>query len=282
MKRLKNEPLKKHTTFKIGGPVEILSIPQSEGELIDEIKRCNKNDITYRILGRGSNVLTDDRGIKGVVIKNTESCLELEKRNDFVEVGSSISLQKFVKYCVDNDLEGMEYLYSIPATIGGAIYMNAGRGKRYNKSISNNLVAVKIYDEKEDKVKWLKKEECKFQYRSSIFHKHKDWIILKGKFELDYQPKKIGEKKIKERMKIVKKSQDRQYPNAGSIFKRKSVIGSKLINGLRIGNAKLKDNWILNLGNASFEDVMWLIKISKVVGYITFKKPELEIDIWKD
>jgi len=278
MKKLRKEPLAEHTTFNIGGPAEVMSIPENEEEFIEEIRRCEKENINYKILGNGSNLLINDKGIKGIVIMNTKACSKTEKNGNTVEVGSSISLQKFVRFCVNNDLEGMEYLYSIPATVGGAIYMNAGRGKKHNRSISNNLISVKIFDGNE--VKRLKKEECNFQFRESIFHKRNDWIILGAKFEFDYQPKEIGEKKIKERKEKVKDWPIYKHPSAGSIFKRRSSLSRKLVNGLRIGDAKIEGNFIYNLGNASFDDVLWLINLSRMTSYLTFKKPELEIEIW--
>ena len=108
-----------------------------------------------------------------------------------------------------------------------------------------------------------------------------DWVILRAKFRLKNQAGEIGKKKIMERMKYVKKTQNRSYPNAGSIFKKRSFLAGKLLNGLRIGDAQLKGNWIYNLGNASFDDVIWLIGLSKILSYLTIKKLELEIEIWK-
>jgi len=280
MKRLRDEPLSKHTTFKIGGAPEELVIPENENELVEEIKRCEKERIKYRILGNGSNLLVDDRGLDEVVIKNTEACTKIEKESNVVKIGSSVSLQKFVKFCVDNELEGMEYLFSVPATVGGAIYMNAGRGKKHNLSISDNLKTVKVFDG--DEIRELKKEKCEFGFRKSIFQKKKDWVILEAKFELEEQSREIGEKKINERKEKVKDWSIYKHPSAGSVFKQRSYLAKKLLNGLRIGDAKLNGNFIYNLGNASFDDVMWLINLSRMLSYITLKKPELEIEIWED
>lgn len=279
MRRKYDEPLSNHTTFKIGGSAEVLSVPENQEELINEIKRCQNEGIDYRILGNGSNVLVKDQGINGVVIKNTKGCNNLNRNGNAVKVGSSVFLKKFVKFCVDNDLEGMEYLYSIPATVGGAIYMNAGRGKKHSLSISDNLVSVKIFDG--NKIRYLDKEECKFSHRNSIFHENDDWIILEAKFKLKKQLKEVGEKKIKERMKKVKEWPIYNYPSAGTIFKQKSNLASKLLNGLKIGDAKFEGSWIYNFGNASSRDVILLINIIKILSYMTFKKPELEIEIWK-
>ena len=118
MKRISNEPLRNHTTFKIGGPAEVLSIPESEQELISEIKRCIYEGIDYRMIGNGSNLLINDKGINGVIIKNTKACTWINKQGDYVDVGSSLYLQRLVRFLVENNLDGMEYLYSIPATVG--------------------------------------------------------------------------------------------------------------------------------------------------------------------
>jgi len=278
MRRLKDEPLSKYTTFKIGGSPKELVIPDNENELIEEIKRCKREGIKYRILGNGSNLLVDDRGLNEIVIKNTEACNDIERNLNTVNVGSSVSLQKFVKFCVENDLEGMEYLFSIPGTIGGAVYMNAGRGRKHNLSISNNLKTITVFDG--EKIREFKKKDLKFDYRYSELHEHQNWVILNATFKLDNQTREIGEKKIKERMNFVKENQNRLKPSAGSIFKEKSRFAIRLLNGVEIGGAKMEGNWISNVDNASFQDVMWLIIFTKVLSYLSFKKPELEIEIW--
>jgi len=287
MKRKYDEPLSNHTTFKIGGPADVLSIPESEEELINEIRRCQSKGIDYRILGKGSNILVDDRGVNGIIIKNTKSCTTLERDGNIVRVGGSVLLPRFVRFCVNNDLEGMENLFSIPATVGGAIYMNAGNyvpKKGRNIEISDNLISVKIFDG--DKKRKILKESCDFKTRDSIFHRRKNWIILEAKFKLENQPKTIGEKKIKDRMDRIKDWPIYEHPNAGSIFKQKSffsrMICKKLLNKLKIGDAKIENNWIYNLGNASFDDVLFLINMTKFLSYLSFKKPELEIEIWNN
>ena len=278
MERLYNEPLKKHTSFKIGGPPEELVIPENEKELIKEIKRCKKSKIKYRILGKGSNILVNDKGVRGVVIKNTKACQKLKKSKNIVDVGGSVPLQKFTKFCIDNNLEGMEYLFSIPATVGGALYMNAGRGKKHNLSISDNLVSITIFNGYEKRK--LTRKECKFDHRYSIFHKKPEWIILEAKFKLKEQPKEAGIKKIKERIDFVNKDQPRKYPSAGTVFKKNSLIASILLNNLKIRDAQIKGNWIINKGNASYKDVIKLIKINKFINYLVLRKPEIEVEIW--
>jgi len=276
--RFYNVMLNKHTTFRIGGPVDVLSIPADENEFLEEIKYCIKNNYPYKILGNGSNILVTDKGVKGFVIKNTSACSYTNLNENIVSVGSSLPLKDLVNFCVDNNLGGLEFLYSIPGTVGGAVYMNAGRGESYKMSISDKIISVRIFDGNQIKV--LNKYECCFNYRSSIFSYHKNWVILSANFKLDYQPKAIGEKKIRERIEYVNKTQNRRYPNAGSIFKRKSCYGLRILRGLRIGNAQIDDNWIYNLGNAKAKDVLFLIRLAQISQILTFVKPKLEIEIW--
>lgn len=279
MKRLINEPLSKHTTFRIGGPAAELVIPDNEDELIQEIKRCQQNEVKYRMLGKGSNLLITDKGIQDVIVKNTYACTCIEKNKNHVYAGSSISLQEFVNFCVRNDLEGMEYLYSIPGTIGGAIFMNAGRGRKKHQAISDKVDWVRYFNGQE--VKILKKDECQFDFRKSIFHTKRNWVILGASFNLESQQKEIGERKIRERIDLVTKTQNRVYPNAGTIFKNTSYLSSFIMRGLKIGRAKMEKNWIINLGEATFNDVNNLIKVSICLNYLSLNKPELEIEIWK-
>lgn len=259
IKEFVNEPLANHTTFRIGGPAERLVIPQDKESLIEVIISCKERNIPFFILGRGSNVLICNEGLQGVVIKNTHACTELQIAGNYVNVGSSVSLQKLITFCIDNNLYGMEYLYSVPGNVGGAIYMNAGRGEKFKQSISNHIVSVEIFDG--EKIRVLKQNECYFEYRSSIFQKEKSWIILSALLDLPKQNKKIGKQKIKERIQFVKKVQDLKYANAGTVFKRNFNALSEII-GYRIGDAKFSTKapgWIINLGKATFNDVYMLI-----------------------
>jgi len=285
--RIKNEVLAKYTTMKIGGPSEIISIPKNIDDLISEVMYCKEENIPYRILGNGSNLLISDKGIRGFVIKLNHACnsLKLIDKNK-IKVGSGVRLQKFIRFAINNNLGGYELLSSIPGTVGGAIYMNAGIGGKNNvlRCISDYLISVEIFDGKE--IVSLKKDKCEFGHRKSIFQKNPEWIILSGLFELPFQEKKIGLQKIKEWMKYVMKNQDRRYACAGSIFcDDYSRITSFLMKGKRYGNAAFSlrnGNWINNLGNAKFRDVIFLIKMAQCINYIfSFKKPSLEIRIWE-
>lgn len=283
VERLHNEPLAKYSTFKIGGPAEVFSIPRSQAELISEITHCESNGIPWRILGNGSNLIIRDAGVKGFVIYNKFALCNIEvtrREGDFgiVDAGSSVLMPQLVKFLVDNGLEGMEYLQSVPGTIGGGIYMNAGRGEAFNKFITDYLEYVTVLDGQKTII--LTRDECQFAYRRSTFFDHKKWVILSARFRIPAQETAIGKEKIAERMAYVRKTQARQVPNVGTTFKRCSPKIIKRLTGLRIGNAKLVGNWISNLGNARSRDVLAIIRIVQLVHIITRSPIELENEIW--
>lgn len=158
--------------------------------------------------------------------------------------------------------------------------MNAGIGNRENikASISDYLVSVTIFDG--SKIKILKKEDCNFGYRESIFKKNRNWIILSAIFELPFQEKSIGFEKKKVRMKHAIKHQDRKHPSVGSIFyKNYGRIASSMMRGRRYGNAmfsKRNGNWIINVGNAISKEVRILIRVAQILNFFSrSKKPYL-------
>jgi UDP-N-acetylmuramate dehydrogenase len=277
----KNEKLAPYTSFRIGGTTPLMFIPESQEEFIGLLKEFKARGKKYYILGNGSNILIDDRGVERIVINNRKSCDFITfQKNGIVEVGSSFDIRKFIRLCVDEKLKVFTDLITIPASMGGAVYMNAGMGG--NKvCVSDFLLSVKIFDGVQ--VKELKKNDCLFSYRQSIFHQHQDWLILSAKFQFDYQDKKTGMKKILERIMSVKGRSYFKYHSAGSIFKKENHLIIKMVKGLKIGGAgysKSDENIILNFGNAKFKDVLRLINLVKCLHFIFLKKCKLEIEIW--
>ena len=278
-KRLYNELLRKHTTFRIGGPADELYIPESKEELIQEIRACIVSGKRYRIMGNGSNLLVRNIGVRGIVIKNTSALSGFEVSGNQVIVGSSMMLPRFVRLCVDSNLEGMEYLYSIPGTVGGALYMNAGRGKDSNMAISDNLVWVNVFDGKNELC--ISKHELGFSFRKSIFHQRKGWLILDACFQLQGQDKEKGMEEIRKRMDFVKNSQNRKYPSAGSVYDAHSRLALRIMRGVRIGGCTFQGNWISNVDNGCSRDVLRLLHISRILHFLLFNRPPvLEIEIW--
>jgi UDP-N-acetylmuramate dehydrogenase len=191
-----NEHLERYVTFRIGGYTSKMYIPESEEELIEVVTNFNNRREKYYLLGNGSNVLITDKMLSRKVILNTKSCNYINfKENGIVEVGASVDIRKLIKQGLEKNLEIPVALYTIPATMGGAIFQNASRGS-FKVSISDNLLSVKYFDG--EKICTFTKEECKFKWRYSIFHEHRNWVILGATFQFNKQSKEIGEKKLKE------------------------------------------------------------------------------------
>lgn len=262
---LLNEPMAKHTTFKIGGPADIFVKVKTQEELKTVLELAKKNSIPVTIIGNGSNVLIKDKGIRGIVIKLDLKEIEIENNIMYVEAG--VLLTKLARVALDNSLEGIEELAGIPGSFGGTVFMNSGA---HGVEIRDILTEITYIDENL-KVKTIKKEDAKFSYRKSIFQE-KNWIILSGKLQL----KKGKHDEIKEKMQcfIEKRieNQPLKFPSAGSVFKRgENYITAKLIEecglkGYAIGGAEVSTKhagFIVNKGNATAEDVLNLITYIK-------------------
>ncbi len=277
----KTEPLAQHTTLKIGGPAEI-AIPETKAEFVDVLDECH-NGRSYRILGNGSNLLVSDQGISDLVIKNTKACTNIKVEGNQIEVGGSVMVPQFINKCIQHDLGGCEYLYSVPGSIGGAIYMNAGRGPTHNKTISDHLVSVEVFSGGD--IREIPVEELDFNHRYSSFQEHEDWVILAATFDLPTQPSEVGRERAQNRMQKVNK-RERAKPNAGSVFKSGSRLPVHKIppNGLSVGDARfVHQNRICNDGNATCCDVERLISRAKWIHKLVppFRTPEVEWEIWK-
>ena len=258
-----DEPLKKHTTYGIGGPAELMIFPKDKKDLINAIKIINENKMQLTILGSGSNVLISDNGIKGAVIslKNTLKNIEVNGTNLYAECGAMLG--KIVKLAVKNNLIGLENLNGVPGTLGGALIMNAGA---WGGEISENLVSVELISSKNE-LKKLLKEEINFSYRKSSFDK--DDILLSADFNLRKAKQDIINENFVKAQTGRKDSQPLNKRSAGSLFKNpKDNSAGKLIDeaglkGYSIGDAKISDkhaNFFINNGKASSDDMLKLIK----------------------
>ncbi len=258
-----NEPLKKHTTYGIGGPAEIMTFPNCKNELIQIVRIAKNMNQPITILGSGSNILISDRGIKGLVLslKNTLRLIEVNNQKMYAECGAMLG--KIVKQAVKNDLIGLENLNGVPGTLGGALVMNAGA---WGGEISENLVKVELID-KNGELKSLQKNEINFSYRNSSFNK-KD-ILLSAEFFLKKADKEVINKNFVEAQSGRKFTQPLNKRSAGSLFKNpKGNSAGKLLDeaglkGFNIGDARISDkhaNFFINEGNATSDDMLLLIK----------------------
>lgn len=281
-----DEPMKKHTSFKIGGTADYFFKATTLEELQNIIKFAKIKELPITIIGNGSNLLVTDKGIRGLVIKIDINKLKIEKKDKFavVEVGAGNKLMALATKMKDEELSGLEGLSGIPGSVGGAIVMNAGA---YGKEMKDVVLSTTCMD-KNGKLYTFSNEEQEFSYRNSIFQK-KDYIIIETKLKLEYGKKDEIQKKMEEYFKSRKEKQPIKYPSAGSSFKRQEgIITAKLIDdvglkGYKIGGAQVSEKhagFIVNYNNATATDVINLIDYIKEKVYSKYGiKIEEEIKI---
>ena len=258
-----NEPMKKHTTFKVGGPAEVLIFPSTYEMIKEVIAACKANNVEYFLMGNGSNLLVRDGGIKGVVIK-VDRLNEIKVSNDVVTAQCGAILSSVAKAALENSLTGLEFASGIPGYIGGAVAMNAGA---YGGEMSHVLEKVLVINN-ENNIIELTKEELELGYRTSAILKY-GYIVLETSMKLTPGSKD----EIKNRMDDLtvqrKTKQPLEYPSAGSTFKRPvGYFAGKLIQdaGLRgasVGGAQVSEKhsgFIINTGDATATDILNLIK----------------------
>lgn len=262
-KVLKNEPLKNHTSFHIGGKAKYFIIPNTCEELVELILYLNEINYKYYILGNGTNVLASDNGYDGIIIKLTQ-LNQIRKYNNYVQVFAGVGLNQLCLFCKENNISGMEDAYGIPGTVGGAVIMNASA---YNFEMSNVVAGVLALSN--GKIKYFSNADCGFEYRKSVFKKD---IILS--VDLKLNKGECDEKRMEYIMEMRKTFQPLNYPSAGSVFKRcDGVIVSKLLDdlglkGRQVGGAKVSEKhagFIINYNNATALDVKTLIKEIKSI-----------------
>ena len=288
MELLKNESMKKHTSFKIGGNAEIFAKAKSVSEIKKVLEICKINNIPLNIIGNGSNLLVKDEGIKGIVLKICIDNIDIEqtdKTSVIVTVGSGVLLGKLAQVLLKESITGFEFASGIPGTIGGAVRMNAGA---YGSEFKDIVIETKALN-KNGEVVVLSNEEQDFKYRSSLF-KNKELVIIETKLKLQ---KVENADEIKEKMNEYKQSrlekQPIEFPSAGSTFKRgEDFITAKLIDecglkGYKIGGAQVSTKhagFIVNVGDATANDVLSLVQVIKDKVFEKFgKQIELEVEV---
>lgn len=280
-----DEPMKKHTNFKIGGNADVFVIAKSIEEIKCVIKFSKENNIPLTILGNGSNVLVSDKGIRGIVLQIGLKEIKVEKHeNALIEVDAGAMLGALAQILLKQSISGFEFAAGIPGSIGGAIRMNAGAYGGEMKDIVKN---VTVLNEKGE-INILTNEECEFSYRHSRFTNSKE-IIIKATLELPFGNENEIKAKMDEYAQSRKEKQPLNLSSAGSTFKRGAdFITAKLIDecglkGYTSGNAQvstLHAGFVVNLGNATAQDVLSVVNhVKQVVLEKTGKQIELEIEL---
>jgi UDP-N-acetylmuramate dehydrogenase len=278
------EPLAKHTSFHIGGPAEIFITPKTIEQIRSLYRLCHRRRIPLKILGRGTNLLVNDRGVNNVVL-NPQWFNIKRKGDERLIISAAYPLSKLINDTVKMGLSGLEPLVGIPGTMGGAVIMNAG-GK-YGQ-IADIIESVDIVD-KAGRIKTLyaHKDELQFDYRYSNL---KGKLISQTLIRLKSSNKSLIQKRIKEILNEKKRTQPLNAWSAGCIFKNQpcysvgALIDRAGLKGVRVGGAEISAehaNFIVNNKNATANDVIQLINLVKKVVHKKFKiKPELEIELW--
>ena len=282
-----NEPMSKHTSFKVGGPAECFIKIQTIEELKEITNFIQKNKINSVIIGNGSNILVTDKGIKGIVLQICIKKYEIAKLDEVkikATIGAGNKMSEIAQKFLKEEITGFEELSGIPGTIGGAIKMNAGAHK---KEIKDILESVTILDE-DNKLRELTNEELHLEYRRSILFEKK-YIVIEAKFNLQKEKYEEINSKMQEYKKYRQEKQPIEYPSAGSTFKRgENYITAKLIDdaglkGYTIGGAQVSEKhagFVINKGNATAKDILELIEYIKEKVYKTSKeKINLEIEV---
>lgn len=280
-----DEPMRKHTNFKIGGNADVFVIAKNIEEIKCVIKFSKENNILLTILGNGSNVLVSDKGIRGIVLQVGTKEIKIEKqKNALVEVEAGVMLGALAQVLLKQSISGFEFAAGIPGSIGGAIRMNAGAYGGEMKDIVKN---VTVLNEKGE-INILTNEECEFSYRHSRFTNSKE-IIIKATLELPFGNENEIKAKMDEYAQSRKEKQPLNLPSAGSTFKRGAdFITAKLIDecglkGYTSGNAQvstLHAGFVVNLGNATAQDVLNVVNhVKQVVLEKTGKQIELEVEL---
>ena len=263
-----NEPLKNHTTFRIGGNATYFVSPSSEEEIVCVLRAAEDFSVRTLVLGNGSNMLISDKGFDGAVIYIGEkmSDIEIDGENT-IKAQAGALLVRVCRFALENSLGNMEKLFGIPGSVGGCLYMNAGA---YGGEMKDVVVSARCVDRSGD-IKTIPLEEMSLSYRHSIFSE-KGYIVTSVTFKLEKSDKNIIESEMDLYMQKRKDKQPLEYPSAGSVFKRPegyfagALIEECGLKGMTIGGAQVSDKhagFIINTGSATQKDVSSLIEFCK-------------------
>jgi len=258
-----NVDMKKYTTYKAGGPAKLMVFPKDIDELINLLKYIKNNNIKYKVLGNGSNVIFSDNLYDGIIIK-LDKFDNLEINNTTIKVGAGYSLTKLSLKCARLGLAGLEFAAGIPGTIGGAVFMNAGA---YKSDMGYIVKEVKVLTP-DLEIKTLSNKEMDFHYRTSFIQKNPGYICLEAIIELQKGDRDLILEVISDRKRRRIETQPLEFPSAGSVFRNPEgdfagrIIEEIGYKGKRIGDAKVSDkhaNFIINVGKAKGDDIKKLI-----------------------
>lgn len=271
---IQNELLSRHTTFRVGGPCDFFVTIQSEEELMSVVQLCKREQISFFVIGNGSNLLVPDEGYRGVILKLSDAIasfhVEDKSESYIVSASAGMNLSAFAMRVARIGLTGLEFAAGIPGTLGGAVYMNAGA---YGGEIKDTIISARVLTP-EGEIQTLTKEELHLSYRRSSLQMN-GCIVLQVSFELRKGASDEILKRIEELNYQRKEKQPLEFPSAGSTFKRpEGHYAGKLImdaglRGYRVGGAMISEKhcgFVINTGGATSQDILTLIsEVSRIV-----------------
>lgn len=279
-----DEPMNRHTSFKIGGPADIFVMPGNKEELANSIKLCKSEGFKYFVMGNGSNLIVRDKGYRGVIIKVSESMSDIKVEGCKITAEAGALLSVVSKTALNNSLAGLEFASGIPGSLGGAIAMNAGA---YGGEMKDVVTKVLCLDTDGNLIEYMN-NEMNFGYRKSRVQ-DEDLIVVEVEIELKEGKYEEVKAYVSELTEKRTSKQPLNLPSAGSVFRRpEGYFAGKLIEdaglkGLRLGDAQVSEKhsgFIVNLGKATGEDVINLIKVvQKTVSDKFGVKLETEVKI---
>ena len=259
-----NEPMRAHTTFRIGGPADVYIEPSTQEAFCFVMAEASRRNIRTIVIGRGSNLLFDDAGFRGAVISTARLrgiCCE----GDILRAGAGASLNACANAACEAGLTGIEFAFGIPGSVGGAVFMNAGA---YGGEICQILSESVYYDTTDHTVKTLCASDHNFAYRDSVYRHHPERIVLSASFALKKGNREEIRSVMDDLMGRRMAKQPLEYPSAGSAFKRcegrftAQMIDEAGLKGFAIGGAQVSEKhagFIINRGGATSADVRALI-----------------------
>lgn len=280
------EPMAKHTSFRIGGPAEVMAFPRNAEALAELLKVSKLLDCNCAILGAGTNVLAPDAGLQGLVIclKDCMDGMQLLDNNR-IRVFAGVTMARAAVFAAGQGLSGLEFAHGIPGTVGGGVYMNAGA---YGGEICQVCVSVDVM-RTDGSVETISAQDMKFSYRHSRLEDEYG-IVISAVFQLSPKPETQIRAQMQDLMGRRKASQPLEWPSAGSAFKRPvggyaaALIDEAGLKGFRIGDAAVSEKhagFVVNLGNATAGEVSSLLQaVSDKVFEGTQIRLEPEVRIW--
>lgn len=284
---LENEPLSRHTSFRIGGPAKLFCTADTVEQLQYIKELCAEHKVQTYVLGKGSNILFSDAGYNGVIVQLGESFKKIEVDENFVHVGAGVLLSDVCKKARENSLSGLEFAFGIPGCVGGAVYMNAGA---YGGEMKDVIDCVTFLNERNQQIT-LENSALNLGYRTSIFEQNTQWCILSANLKLHTADKNEINEKMQDFAKRRADKQPLDMPSAGSTFKRPegafagALIEQCGLRGYQVGGAQISCKhcgFVVNAGNATCEDVLQLTdEVCRIVHEKTGFKLEKEIRVVK-